>query len=104
MAIYTDSGGPNQWKASAIASGNTVQNGLNEYAINDPPANNPVVLTPADYWIVAIVQANTVLAQGAVTSVRYKTVTPWNSPFPMQETGMTSDTLAAPNFYLVGVP
>lgn len=109
LAVYTDNGGPDLYKASAVGA-YTVQypglgTGRNEYAITDPPSTSPVVLAPGTYWIVGVVQASTMLMQqSGVTSVRYKTWSPWNTPFPAQLTGETTDTLAAVNFYMVGVP
>jgi hypothetical protein len=104
MAIYrADGSGLGQWKASALLG--TVAAGRNEYPIDDP-ATPPVSLTAGDYWIVAVFQATTSLAQlGAVGPVRYKSPwSPWNTAFPSPSLTTSTDSLARPNFYIVGRP
>jgi hypothetical protein len=103
LAIYEGSTGPTTWKASAL--GGTVAAGRNEYPINDPPPSSPVTLPPGSYWIAVVVQASTQFAQGAIGSVRYKAWSPWNTPFPTGTLApITSDSLATPNLYVVGIP
>ena len=105
MALYSDSSGPDDLLASAISGSYEVAGGRNEYNITDPPLSSPVVLTAGTYWIAGIFEATTSLADfSATSSVRYKTLSPWNSPFPDPLTGETSDNLGAVNFYLIGRP
>ena len=107
MAIYTDNAGvPDTWKASAIGSTQTVKAGRNEYVVNDLSAT-PTVLTAGKYWVVAVFEAATQLAEGgALVPVRYNNAwTPWNTPFPHAPLSSTTpDSLSAVNFYVVGVP
>jgi hypothetical protein len=103
LAVYSDSSGPAVWKASALSG--TVAAGRNEYAVDDPPSSSPVTLAPGSYWIVVSVQASTQFAQGNSGGVRYKTWSPWNTPFPTGTLSpTTSDTLDRPNLYLIGRP
>jgi hypothetical protein len=103
LAIYTHSAatGPTTWLASALPSGNLVA-GRQEFVLNDPVT--PVSLGAGTYWIVGVMEASTSVAQGASAPVRYKSVDPWNTPFPLAMTGMTGDNLAKVNFYLIGSP
>jgi hypothetical protein len=106
MAIYqsTMTGTIGAWKASALLGGN-VALGRNEFPIDDP-ATPPVALAAGDYWIVAVFQASTQVAQvGAVGAVRYNTSwNPWNTPFPTSSLTTTLDSTGRPNFYIVGRP
>jgi hypothetical protein len=104
LAVYQDSGGvPFTWRASALMG--TVVAGRNEIPVDDPPSSSPVTLVPGNYWIFIVGQATISLRQGAVGSVRYRTWSPWNNPFPTGSlTGTSSDSLARPNLYVVGTP
>jgi hypothetical protein len=104
LAVYQDSAGsPGTWRASALMG--TVVSGRNEVPIDDPPLSNPVTLAAGNYWIFIVGQATISLRQGALGSVRYRTWSPWNSPFPTGAlTPTSSDSLARPNLYVVGTP
>jgi hypothetical protein len=109
MAIYADNGGsPGAWLASAIkgSQGNTLVSGRNEFAIDDPTlATSPVTIQAGKYWIFAAFSGATMLRQGGTNvPTRYASFSQWNAAFPDPITGLTPDSLAYVNFYVVGVP
>ncbi|MEO7113315.1 MAG: hypothetical protein ABI183_22945 [Polyangiaceae bacterium] len=110
LAIYaSDSAGePSTWMASALPSVNLVV-GHNEFAINDPPATTPVLLTTGKYWVFVTVEATTEVAQnGPIGPVRYASWSPWNKAFPTTlspaTVAFTEDNLVPVETYVVGDP
>jgi len=92
----------------------TVLVGKNEYAVNNvqgAPGNTPVILNPGTYWMLAVFEADTLLAHGAGPGsqyARYKQLAApifWNNTPPNPfGVSLVDDSATPANYYLVGLP